>query len=167
MRKVVVGIALAALSLSADTPKEEPVGLILAAGGSKVLRAKTATPLAARSGDILFSGDSLKSEGATASFLYCPTKTSNTLEAGSDVLLDTKALKVRSGKTGVARQVALQEAGIDAGIEVKQASCELLHADERSAGVFAFGRVLQVVNGNVIVILDHYLMRTKRMSNLD
>ncbi len=105
MRKVVVGIALAALSLSADTPKEEPVGLILAAGGSKVLRAKTATPLAARSGDILFSGDSLKSEGATASFLYCPTKTSNTLEAGSDVLLDTKALKVRSGKTGVAKPI--------------------------------------------------------------
>ncbi len=100
MKKVVIGIALATLSLSADAPKEQPVGLVLAAGGSKVLRAKTATPLAARAGDILFSGDSLKSEGAPVSFVYCPGKTSQTLDPATDVLLDTQQVKVRSGKIG-------------------------------------------------------------------
>ena len=48
--------SLAAGSVRADM-REEPVGLILTAAGGKVLRANTETPLAARSGDILFSGD--------------------------------------------------------------------------------------------------------------
>src|SRR5215213_8741114 len=98
-------ILATALCLQADVPKEEPVGLILAAGGSKVLRAKTETPLAARSGDILFSGDSLRSEGAAASFLYCPNKTSQTLEPGGDVLLDAKTLKINSGRVGTPKPV--------------------------------------------------------------
>ncbi len=41
--------------LRADT-KEEPVGLVLSATGSKLLRADTETPLAARPGDLLFCG---------------------------------------------------------------------------------------------------------------
>ncbi|HXJ42838.1 MAG TPA: caspase family protein, partial [Bryobacteraceae bacterium] len=98
-------LLLTPISLLADTPKEEPVGLILAAGGSKVLRAKSETPLAARSGDILFSGDSLRSEGAAASFLYCPNKTSQTLEQGGEVLLDAKQLKVKAGKVGVSKPI--------------------------------------------------------------
>ena len=87
----------ASLVFAAES-KEEPVGLILNATGGKVLRANTETPLAARAGDILFSGDSLKAIGSPASFLYCPTKGSQTLDAGGDVLLDTKQLKVRAGK---------------------------------------------------------------------
>src|ERR1017187_6583802 len=81
----------ASLVFAAES-KEEPVGLILNATGGKVLRANTETPLAARAGDILFSGDSLKAIGSPASFLYCPTKGSQTLDAGGDVLLDTKQL---------------------------------------------------------------------------
>ena len=97
-----VGFVLCATMMtvvtSADTPKEEPVGLILSATGSKLLRADTETPLAARPGDLLFSGDGLRTETGPASFLFCPGKTLDTLTAAGEVRLDTKAPKVKSGK---------------------------------------------------------------------
>jgi protein O-mannosyl-transferase len=93
---IVAGFGAAAAS-AADT-KEEPVGLILSAPGAKVTRASTETPLAARSGDILFSGDALKAIGSPANFLYCPGKSSQTLDDGGEVLLDAKQLKVKTGK---------------------------------------------------------------------
>jgi adenylate cyclase len=82
----------------AETPREEPVGLVLTAAGGKVLRSGTETPLAARAGDILFSGDSLRAIGGPANFLYCPGKSSQTLADGGEVVLDTKQLKVKAGK---------------------------------------------------------------------
>jgi len=97
-------VALPPALLAADT-REEPVGLILAAPDGKVLRANTETPLAARAGDILFSGDSLRAIGSPASFLYCPGKSSQTLDSGGEVLLDTKQLKVKSGKLAPPRPV--------------------------------------------------------------
>lgn len=90
-------LVLAPALRAADT-KEEPVGLILTAAGGKVLRANTETPLAARSGDILFTGDSLQAIGSPANFLYCPNKASQTLDAGGDVLLNATALKIKTGK---------------------------------------------------------------------
>src|SRR3984957_7694679 len=81
----------------ADT-KEEPVGLVLSATGSKLLRADTETPLAARPGDLLFAGDGLRTEGGPASFLFCPGKALDTLTPSGEVRLDAKAPKVRSGK---------------------------------------------------------------------
>ena len=102
---VLIGVAavLQATALHAAVQREEPVGLVLGAGGGKVLRASTETPLAARAGDILFAGDSLQSGGAPTSFLYCPNKTSQILEQG-EVLLDAKALKGK-GKLGVSKPV--------------------------------------------------------------
>jgi len=94
---LLLGLA-AALTLPAVETKEEPVGLILSAAGGKVLRTNTETPIAARAGDILFSGDSLKAADTAASFLYCPTKGNQTLDAGGEVVLDPKQLKVKSGK---------------------------------------------------------------------
>src|SRR5271165_5973657 len=82
----------------ADTPKEEPVGLVLSAAGSKLLRADTETPLAARPGDLLFSGDGLRTESGPASFLFCPAKSLDTLTPSGEVRLDAKAPKVKSGK---------------------------------------------------------------------
>src|SRR5580704_3133998 len=81
----------------ADT-KEEPVGLVLSATGSKLLRADTETPLAARPGDLLFSGDGLRTETGPASFLFCPAKSLDTLTAAGEVRLDAKSPKVKSGK---------------------------------------------------------------------
>ncbi len=81
----------------ADT-KEEPVGLVLSATGSKLLRADTETPLAARPGDLLFSGDGLRTESGPASFLFCPAKSLDTLMPAGEVRLDAKAPKVKAGK---------------------------------------------------------------------
>jgi tetratricopeptide (TPR) repeat protein len=110
--RIVLGVAVAAGVLAAapaTTPvaagKEEPVGLLLTATGSKLLRTNTETPLAARAGDILFAGDELRTESGAASFLYCPGKTSQTLEQGSDLIFDAKLLKVKSGKLSGAKPV--------------------------------------------------------------
>jgi tetratricopeptide (TPR) repeat protein len=98
IRLVFIALAVLLPALFAADMREEPVGLILTAAGGKVLRANTETPLAARSGDILFSGDSLQAIGSPASFLYCPAKSSQTLGSGGEVLLDAKQLKVKTGK---------------------------------------------------------------------
>jgi tetratricopeptide (TPR) repeat protein len=78
--------------------KEEPVGLVLSATSSKLLRADTETPLAARPGDLLFSGDGIRTESGPASFLFCPSKALDTLTPSGEVRLDAKAPKVKAGK---------------------------------------------------------------------
>jgi tetratricopeptide (TPR) repeat protein len=95
----------ALLAAAPETAKEDPVGLILSATGTKVLRASSETPLAARPGDILFTGDELRTESGPASFLYCPGKTSQTLDPGGVLLLDAKQLKVRTGKLSASKPV--------------------------------------------------------------
>src|SRR5258707_1094707 len=97
---------LAACSSSAQAPREEPVGLVLAAGGAKVLRANTETPLGARSGDILFAGDALTSEAGAANFLFCPAKTSQPLAPNGSIALNSKAIKVKTGKLSGKKPVA-------------------------------------------------------------
>jgi tetratricopeptide (TPR) repeat protein len=100
-RKRPVPFALALLmacTLSAADQKEVAVGLVLTGAGGKVLRADTETPLAARPGDLLFSGDGLRTEASPASFLFCPTKNIDTLGPAGEVRLDTKQPKVKAGK---------------------------------------------------------------------
>jgi tetratricopeptide (TPR) repeat protein len=82
----------------ADRPTEAPVGLVLSAGGSKLLRANTETPLTARAGDLLFVGDGLRTEGAPASFLFCPAKAIDTLMPSSEVKFEVNQPKVKTGK---------------------------------------------------------------------
>jgi len=96
--QVSAGLLLLASRCALADTKEEPVGLILNAGGSKLLRADTETPLAARSGDLLFAGDGLKTEAGAASFLFCPAKAIDTLSAAGEVRFDPKQPKVKSGK---------------------------------------------------------------------
>jgi tetratricopeptide (TPR) repeat protein len=107
--KIAVGLILSAGLLSAAsspaTGKEEPVGLLLSATGSTVLRSGTETPLAARAGDILFAGDELRTVSGPAGFLYCPGKTSQTLDQGGDLIFDAKMLKPRAGKLSASRPV--------------------------------------------------------------
>jgi tetratricopeptide (TPR) repeat protein len=93
----VLFVTLTTSSLRADT-KETPVGLVLSAAGSKLLRADTETPLAARPGDLLFAGDGLRTETSPASFLFCPAKAIDTLGPSGEVRLDTKQPKVKTGK---------------------------------------------------------------------
>jgi tetratricopeptide (TPR) repeat protein len=103
--KILLAALLLCATLLADTPREEPVGLVLIPGGGKVKRAGSETPLAARAGDILFAGDDLRSDAAPASFLYCPQKTSQTLDTGAEVVLESKQLKIKSGKLSGAKPV--------------------------------------------------------------
>lgn len=104
MRKQLLSLSASCLLLSgapvaSDQPiKEQPVGLVLSANGSKLLRADTETPLAARAGDLLFSGDGLRTDTGAASFLFCPAKAIETLSPSAEVRLDMKAPKVRTGK---------------------------------------------------------------------
>ena len=97
-----LGLLLVACVLgSADTKpevKEEPVGLVLNPGGGKLLRQDTETPLALRAGDLLFSGDGVRTEATPASYLFCPAKTIQTLSASGEVRLDAKQPKVKTGK---------------------------------------------------------------------
>jgi tetratricopeptide (TPR) repeat protein len=84
--------------LLAQPKPEDPVGLVLLPGGAKLIRAGVETPLAAKAGDILFSGDAMKTEAAQASFLYCPSKSSQGLAPAGDVLFGPSQIKVRAGK---------------------------------------------------------------------
>src|SRR5579872_508081 len=96
MRKLAL-ILIAACALRADT-REQPVGLVLSAGGSQLLRANTETPLAARPGDLLFAGDGLKTGASEARFLFCPSKAIDTLTPSGEVRFDAKQPKVKTGK---------------------------------------------------------------------
>lgn len=80
-------------------PFEQPVGLILSAGGSRVLRAGTETPLTSRAGDLLFVGDEVRTEAAPASFLFCPGKTLERLLPDGYLQLQSKRLRLLRGKT--------------------------------------------------------------------
>ncbi len=101
MKGVLLCLAgIVTLSAEAAPPREEPVGLVLLAGTSKVLRAGTETPLAARTGDILFAGDALRSDTSSATFLYCPAKTSQTLDPGGEVSFGSSQLKVKGKLSG-------------------------------------------------------------------
>src|ERR1700754_905338 len=77
---------------------EQPVGLVTGSKGAKLRRFNTELPLTAKSGDILFPGDALIADGGTATFLFCPEKSSQTLSGSGDVLLERKQLKVKSGQ---------------------------------------------------------------------
>ncbi len=77
---------------------EQPLGLVLSPAGSQLLRANTGTPLAARSGDLLFAGDGLRTGAAAASFLFCPMKAIETLTPTGEVRLEATQPKLKSGK---------------------------------------------------------------------
>jgi len=106
MSRSILAWLLSAGVLLAQAKKEEPVGLVLMPGGAKLIRSGVETPLAAKPGDILFSGDAMKTEAAAASFLYCPSKSSQSLAAAGDVLFGPSQLKIRAGKIADTKQVS-------------------------------------------------------------
>ena len=90
--------ALLVFAFAALADVEQPVGVLLSPGGSKLLKANVETPLAAKAGDLLFTGDGLRTETTPASFLFCPGKTLNTLGPAGEVRFDAKTPKVKTGK---------------------------------------------------------------------
>jgi len=83
-------------ALLAQTP-EQPVGLVLRSQGGNLLRAGTELALAAKPGDILFAGDSLRVDKGSATFLFCPDNSSQTLGAGGDVTFEARQVRVKAG----------------------------------------------------------------------
>lgn len=78
---------------------DQPVGVMLASGGSRLLRAGTETALASRPGELLFPGDQLSTTTTPASFLFCPGKTKESLLPGGEIQLRDKRLRLLQGKT--------------------------------------------------------------------
>ena len=105
-RRLFLLALLAPAILFGQAKKEDPVGLVLLPAGGKVVRGGSETEVAGKSGDILFSGDALRSAAAPMSFLFCPGKTSQSLAPGGEVILDPKALKVKTGKLADQKPVA-------------------------------------------------------------
>jgi len=98
-RSIFLSFALLAQCGLMAAALEQPVGLILSAGGSRLLRAGTETTLASRPGDLLFSGDKLSTTDAPASFLFCPGKIRESLLPRGEIQLQNKRLRLLQGKT--------------------------------------------------------------------
>jgi tetratricopeptide (TPR) repeat protein len=99
MIRSVLWLSMALVPLAAQQ-KEQPVGLALNPGDGQVLRAGSELPIKLKAGDILFAGDAVRSGAAPATFLYCPDKASQQLDPKSEAVLETKTLKLKSGKLG-------------------------------------------------------------------
>jgi tetratricopeptide (TPR) repeat protein len=100
MRRALCFLFLIPGAALGQASKEQPVGLVLRSDGASLLRAGTEMALTARTGDILFSGDSLRAATGSVSFLFCPEKSQYTLPAGGQVIMDAKAVQVRAGQLG-------------------------------------------------------------------
>ena len=74
------------------------MGLVLEAQGGELLRAGTSLPLAAKPGDVLFPGDSLRTRSGNVSLLHCPTRSSQTLTPKSEAFLVADQIQVKSGE---------------------------------------------------------------------
>ncbi|HBY58967.1 MAG TPA: hypothetical protein DEH78_04050 [Solibacterales bacterium] len=98
MKRFALFFMIAASAYPAAREAEEPVGVILASTpGAYVLRWNTKAPLPARPGDLLFTGDRLKTGDKAAAFLYCPGPNSQQLEPLGEVLFDAKRVVVERG----------------------------------------------------------------------
>ena len=80
-----------------------PVGLVMSAGATLVRGAQS---LAVKPGEVLFSGDSLRTGDSAATFVFCPQKQSATLAPGSEVVLSQDSYQVKSGSILQQRQIA-------------------------------------------------------------
>ncbi len=71
-----------------------PVGLVMSSGATLV---RSGQSVAAKPGEVLFTGDSLRAGAAAATFLFCPQKLSTTIAPGSEALLAADSFHVRTG----------------------------------------------------------------------
>jgi hypothetical protein len=83
--------------LFADTA-ETPVGILLSAGDAKIVRANSASPVDAKASDLLFSGDSIRTGSAPASYLFCAGKSRQTLAPKAEALFDATQVRIKKGK---------------------------------------------------------------------
>ena len=86
---------------------EQPVGLVLASQGATLHRSGDASALGAKAGDILFAGDSLKANGGTAAFQFCPESSSHNLSGDAEVTFAENAVQVDAGSLQDTKQLSI------------------------------------------------------------
>ncbi len=102
-----VAAALAAYPVMGQTTAE-PVGLLLAAGPqARILRRNSKAPVPAQAGEILFAGDRLRAGNGPVSYLYCPGRSSQTLDAQSEAVFQAAEVKVQKGKIVSQQEMAM------------------------------------------------------------
>ncbi len=97
MKNVVLCIFVAACFISlawAQPHSSAPVGLVMSSGAILI---RGGQPVAAKAGEVLFSGDSLRAGDLAATFLFCPQKLTTTIAPGSEALLDVDSFHIRTG----------------------------------------------------------------------
>jgi hypothetical protein len=101
MKKFLFGgllaVGFAAGNLAADTP-ETPVGIVLSAGDAKLMRANTATAADAKTTDLLFAGDSIRTGSVPATYLFCAGKTRQTLGPKGEARFESAQVRIKTGK---------------------------------------------------------------------
>lgn len=92
------GAAVLAAGLAGGQPAaESPAGLVLVPGGGQLLRAGTQLPLAAKTGDVLFPGDRLRSAAGALTLLHCGRKETVTLAAQATAEVLPEEVRLRAG----------------------------------------------------------------------
>jgi tetratricopeptide (TPR) repeat protein len=92
-------LLLATLSLAQVTPAQDaPVGLVIKASDGNLVRAGNELALAIRSGDLVYSGDTLRASGDSITFLYCPERSLYTLDKGTEAIAGPAQIQVKTGK---------------------------------------------------------------------
>ncbi len=85
---------------------EGPVGLLTAAGPqSKIIRRDSSKPVPARVGEMLFAGDRLLAGTEPVSYLFCPSRSLQTLDRQAEALFQPAEVKVPKGKIVSQKQV--------------------------------------------------------------
>jgi len=92
-----LAIEFAAGNLAADTP-ETPVGIVLSAGDAKLTRANTANAADAKTTDLLFAGDSIRTGSVSATYLFCAGKTRQTLGPKAEAHFESAQVRIKTGK---------------------------------------------------------------------
>src|SRR5579872_6342692 len=98
VRSAAVLAAIVSFPALAQNSDEPPLALILAAPGGHIIRAAASLPLSAKPGEILFSGDALRGDGAAVTFISCTANMQQTLSPDGEVLFEARAPKLRAGK---------------------------------------------------------------------
>jgi hypothetical protein len=85
------------VAIFADT-QETPVGILLSVRDAKIVRANSANPVDAKPSDLVFTGDSIRTGSAPASYLFCAGKSRQTLAPKGEVLFEASQVRVKKGK---------------------------------------------------------------------
>jgi tetratricopeptide (TPR) repeat protein len=107
MLALAAGILAAGRLVGAERKTEEPAGVILRARDAQLHRSIANLPIAAKDGDLLFTGDRVRSGSSGAvEFLHCPSMMRATLAAGAEMAVEAGGVKLAAGALTGTRSAA-------------------------------------------------------------